>query len=547
MGPHRKPVKAQASRKSRSESNTHSIRKRKLKRSSLDYASPTDEKDYRPGHGQSRALKKPKKVIVPRSAKGNENLRDPFDVLDDDAVFLIIDQLSARDTETLRRVSKLWKASSEAHCGRNALLKHFPQAAAKLEGHGSREEENLRFRRHLHYRESLAIGYATRAIICTGAMDWHLEHDTLVWSNTKGDFSIRTLRSRSDDTPIASPATSIDFRSFKIPFTSIDSIQLTEDGHMIVDLQGQTLMKITKQGTVLWEIDFASLMSRPAVGRSAVFLVERPTISVTPELGIAFVKVSLEDGSISYRNQLSGLHGRAQANESDKHLRLFSDEGYAIWRNKWNSAYVFSTKTGQMLQEYSRTTRLAPVVSRQSSSIWDIHPKLNDPPWNIYHWPDLTASFSQRVTCQEETPALKFEGIKYPDHMRSRYYHTDWRFSGDHLAFFYFTHVVLTTADFDRRFLGQHETTDPYTNVWVSVMARVPSAQANAFEIKEKDSAFPISLPSRSETLGERRSLEVDLPRKMKDNDYLSMMNDYMVYHSPDQELLLLVDFWPNW
>lgn len=144
-------MKAQASRKSRSESKTHSTRKRKLKRSSLDYASPRDEKDYRPGHGQSRALKKPKKVIVPRSAKGKENLRDPFDVLDDDAVFLIIDQLSARDTEILRRVSKLWKASSEAHCGRNALLKHFPLAAAKLEGYGSREEENLHFRRQCTY------------------------------------------------------------------------------------------------------------------------------------------------------------------------------------------------------------------------------------------------------------------------------------------------------------------------------------------------------------------------------------------------------------
>lgn len=378
-------------------------------------------------------------------------------------------------------------------------------------------------------------------------MDWHLEHDTLVWSNTKGDFSIHTLRSRSDNTPIASPATSIDFRSFKIPFTSINSIQLTEDGHMVVDLQGQTLMKITKQGAVLWEIDFASLLSRPAVGRNAVFLVERPTIKVSSKLGVAFVKVSLEDGSISYRNQVPGLHGQAQANESDKHLRLFSDEAYAIWRNKRNDAYVFSTENGEMLHEYSRTTVLAPVVSRQSSSIWDINPNLDDPPWDIYNFPHRTAHFSQRVTCQEETPALKFEGIKFPGQMRTRYFHTDWRFSGDHLAFFYFTHVVLTTVDFDRRFLGQHETTDPYTNVWVSVMEIVPSEQANGFEIKEKDSAFAISLPSRSETLGERRSLEVDLPRKMKDNDYLSMMNDYMVHHSPDQELLLLVDFWPNW
>lgn len=146
----RKRVKSQAPNRSGPERKTHTTRRRKLQRSSLDYASSRDEKDYRPAYDQNRPPKKPKKasVIVPRPNKENQNLRDPFNVLDDDAVFLIVEQLSARETEILRRVSKLWKASSEAHCGRNALKKHFPLAAAKVEGCGSRKEENLRFRRH---------------------------------------------------------------------------------------------------------------------------------------------------------------------------------------------------------------------------------------------------------------------------------------------------------------------------------------------------------------------------------------------------------------
>lgn len=153
----RKRLRSQASKSSIPEQNPqlhpHTTRKKKLKRSTFDYASITDEKDYRPAHGENCPSKKPKKtsVIVPRPDTEIENLRDPFNVLDDDAVFLIIDQVSARDTETLRRVSKLWKASSEAHCGRNASKKHFPLAAAKLEGRGSRAEENLRFRRQCTY------------------------------------------------------------------------------------------------------------------------------------------------------------------------------------------------------------------------------------------------------------------------------------------------------------------------------------------------------------------------------------------------------------
>lgn len=150
MDPRKKRIKSQASKSSVPEPKTHTTRKRKRKRSSLDYASPTDEKDYRPANSQTCPAKKLKKaVIVPRQ---NENRRDPFNVLDDDAVFLVIEQLSARETEILRRVSRLWKASSEAHCGRNALKKHFPLAAAKRQGCGSRVEENLHFRRHRMYR-----------------------------------------------------------------------------------------------------------------------------------------------------------------------------------------------------------------------------------------------------------------------------------------------------------------------------------------------------------------------------------------------------------
>lgn len=151
MEPPRKRVKCRATR-SGPETETRTTRTRKLKpkRSSLDYASLKDEKDYRPpdSHYVSSREPKPTSVMVPRPDRKKRNRRDPFDVLVDDAVHLVISHVSARDTETLRRVSKLWKASSEAHCGRNALQKHFPLAAAKTKGCGSRLEENLLFRRH---------------------------------------------------------------------------------------------------------------------------------------------------------------------------------------------------------------------------------------------------------------------------------------------------------------------------------------------------------------------------------------------------------------
>ena len=78
------------------------------------------------------------------------NPSDPFDFFGADIVRIIITELDATDTETLRRVSKSWKAISEFYCGRTFLRQHFPEAAASLSENeiGSVEEENLRFRRH---------------------------------------------------------------------------------------------------------------------------------------------------------------------------------------------------------------------------------------------------------------------------------------------------------------------------------------------------------------------------------------------------------------
>ena len=76
----------------------------------------------------------PKKK-APRRLPGPQKrvLRDPFHVFNDGEVHVIIALLPARDTETPRLVSKLWKANSEYHCGKSALVRHFSWAAAKAD------------------------------------------------------------------------------------------------------------------------------------------------------------------------------------------------------------------------------------------------------------------------------------------------------------------------------------------------------------------------------------------------------------------------------
>ena len=93
----------------------------------------------------SRPTKKtlPKKLTRPTKTNG----RDPFQHLNDDEIHQIIRYLDAKDTETMRRVSKFWKATSEHHCSKSVLLQHLPWATSNDIDSLSNEELNIYYRR----------------------------------------------------------------------------------------------------------------------------------------------------------------------------------------------------------------------------------------------------------------------------------------------------------------------------------------------------------------------------------------------------------------
>ena len=100
--------------------------------------------------GSLRRNQKHRKPNLKKSAvqrPRNKNAKDPFDCLNDDVVGIIISLLPVQATETLRRVSKLWKATSEYHNDTQAIRRHFSHIGEGLKSFASREEVNLHFRR----------------------------------------------------------------------------------------------------------------------------------------------------------------------------------------------------------------------------------------------------------------------------------------------------------------------------------------------------------------------------------------------------------------
>lgn len=77
------------------------------------------------------------------------NIYDPFERLGDDEVGIIISFLPTCTTETLRRVSKLWKFKSESHNGNEASRRHFSHE--RTGDWASKEEANVKFRRRCRF------------------------------------------------------------------------------------------------------------------------------------------------------------------------------------------------------------------------------------------------------------------------------------------------------------------------------------------------------------------------------------------------------------
>lgn len=149
-------------------SSSNSPRRTKKRRKSSDPAFDDDDEDYCPpdlpvvDKGREPSIPGPDRT----DARGARDARDPFDFFEDAIVHVIITKLDAADTETLRRVCKTWKATSEAHCGRNALRLHFPEAAGSLcdDEQGSVEEENLRFRRYCKFVTSFRCSVCKESV-----------------------------------------------------------------------------------------------------------------------------------------------------------------------------------------------------------------------------------------------------------------------------------------------------------------------------------------------------------------------------------------------
>lgn len=521
------------------------------------------------------------------------NPSDPFDVFDADIVRIIITELDATDTETLRRVSKLWKAISEFYCGRTFLRQHFPEAAGSLSENviGSVEEENLRFRRHckclfqvavaklihplaVYHRQSFQLGYATRVFPCTGASSWDLKNDTLLWSNSDGEVHFRILRANIVGVQGSARVIdeNLDLRRLPSRFRSIEQVSLLNGGDLIVQsfvekdnireqrdssvVRDRSTARVNQAGRVLWEIiTCARTWSKPVIGKNEVFFIEEGPFN---EQRLNYddpilVKYSLQDGSIVPGFEPVGSEQRGKKIDLlGEGLILTNNEKFAVWTDIDGIISIITVSNRKRLTWFLRPATAVVSKSSIDESLWVIHRSMQDAPTNLLDDPPFINTCSYLLSWKENITGLRIQPIIFPSMLQSCD-KDEWVFDADSAVLLHKTYAFQPKREETAELAPQEPIEDrpPLGRLRLATTHQVPSIVPRRLQFETKTAPVEISLPTST---GQRQPLDVEISVKWEGfmwnepwRSSLRMAETYLIYHSHDEDELLLIDFWPNW
>ena len=290
--------------------------------------------------------------------------------------------------------------------------------------------------------------------------------------------------------------------------------------------QAHQLTRISAGGSVVWSLDLTATMTRPVIGKESIYFVHGPCLeNDVGECKMSFAKHRLCDGSIVFDVTIpSDIQIHRKMLDLDGSLLLTGNERLVSWgRFSRSDVQVFSTSTGEILFDISkpRKKKFSPLLqsvipSTRTAGLWITKRR------TARFYDETSRSFS-------EAQRYKLgEGGTFDPRFVT--------FDGDHSVFL---RVLHPSVSYRAR-------TSARTNHFAQ-LGVVPAALASDSESKLSDPTVPITLPGRTKADGKRRELELELPWKFKEGDFFGMMNDYLVYHCRELDLLVVVDFWPVW
>ena len=385
----------------------------------------------------------------------------------------------------------------------------------------------------VYYQENLEAGFATRAIRCDGAPDWHVHENRLLWGRTEEPPLIRDLRTVDGRSITDADSIQLDISHAVPNGTCKRYVQIIPGGDLLIttylikDHVNKThqLSRVSASGYTIWSIGMAGIMTRPVIGKGNIYFIHGPCLeNDVHECEMSFAKHRLCDGSIVFDMTIpSDIQIHKKMLEFDGFLLLTGNERLVSWGSIFRGdVHVFSTSTGENLFTITK-----PLKEKCSPLLQGVIPSTHTAAiWITNHRTTTLASFDETSGSFSEVEHYQLDG--------GRTHHPRFiTFDGDHTVFLRVLHP---------RVGARGGRTDPFAQLAILLTAR-----ASGNISKSSGLTVPITLPGRSKADGKRRELELELPWKFKEGDFFGMVNNYLVYHSRRLEYLVLVDFWPVW
>ena len=415
----------------------------------------------------------------------------------------------------------------------------------------------------------MKAGLATRAIKFSGAREWHIRGAHIVWSNLQESVSIRVLSSSKASSSSKSETTRLKVgklvpKGYNVKFVQIiseDEILVTAQAerghHWYQEFGPQKLILISLSGETKWIADVRDPSTRPAIGRASLCLINYRMVGglTSPsDNEMLFTKLSLSTGSLEMNKVLPvtdkhyGIHSeRPSRNVS---LTLSKDEKYAMWVDRYISPpyassvshHIACTTTGSLLYSYKKDHHLgfmaAPSITQ--NAVW------------AYGFPQ---TMSTQQNPHDKSWATR--GIHLPKPSHECYSSTaQLGFEGDHSLFSHLIHSKRSEIEKQKRLSpsgpsNSHRPSVMRTSKFgVSTAVRGTDALMVDETIGPSDVAYTPSTPwvvTLPDEFRRRRELEVKLPWSNSKNDFFGFVEGFIVYHNKMAEVLVLIDFRPEW
>lgn len=388
-----------------------------------------------------------------------------------------------------------------------------------------------------------------------------------MWSNLEESVSTRLLRSSKASSSSNSRPKRLNIRKLIPKYWHVKFVQAVSNDGILVTAEADPrigpsmpdahkLILVSLTGQVKWTADVENPFGRAAIGKASLYLVYyRMATAFSPDQDrkIFFMKLSLSTGAVEMDKALAiadeTYEVRPIAFFGDESLVLSMDETNAMWVDRYflptapvitASHHIICTTTGSLLYRYKNNHRpltYTATASMTRNALW------------AYGVPHTWLTSQNPHDKSWATRCIRLPSTRDPHYSGDPMVKLG--FEGDRLLFSHLIHSKITEIERQERFYPSHGSSKMRTSRFgVSSAIRGTDVPMSAGTTELQDMQYAPSTPSivtLPDGNGGRRVLEVKLPWADDAVTFFGFVEDSIAYHVKRDQVLLLIDFWPDW